>query len=84
VRGATSTIPTPTRPTCTSSRAASCPGWSCPTARAQFPAMYDDFAAVWPAEQLARFRAHVAEHKADRARLSGCPRPPRSGTARCP
>ena len=29
-----------------------------------FPAMYSDFASVWPAQQLARFRAHVAEHKA--------------------
>ncbi len=29
-----------------------------------FPAMYSDFAAVWPAERLARFRQHVAEHKA--------------------
>ena len=28
-----------------------------------FPAMYADFAAVWPADQLARFRRHVAEHK---------------------
>jgi hypothetical protein len=29
-----------------------------------FEAMYGDFAAVWPADKLARFRAHVAEHKA--------------------
>jgi len=29
-----------------------------------FPAMYSDFAAVWPAEKLARFRRHAAEHKA--------------------
>jgi len=32
-----------------------------------FPAMYSDFAAVWPADKLARFRAHVAEHKAARS-----------------
>jgi hypothetical protein len=35
-----------------------------PEGARSFPAMYSDFAAVWPAEQLARFRRHVAEHKA--------------------
>jgi hypothetical protein len=29
-----------------------------------FEAMYADFAAVWPADKLARFRSHVAERKA--------------------
>ena len=29
-----------------------------------FPAMYGDFAAVWAADKLARFRAHIAETKA--------------------
>jgi hypothetical protein len=37
-----------------------------PGARA-FEAMYRDFAEVWPAEKLARFRRHVAEHKAARS-----------------
>jgi hypothetical protein len=34
-----------------------------PPGARSFPEMYGDFAAVWPADKLARFRAHVAEHK---------------------
>ena len=35
-----------------------------PEGAPSFPAMYTDFAAVWPPARLARFRAHIAEHKA--------------------
>jgi len=38
-----------------------------PAGARSFPEMYSDFAAVWPADKLARFRAHVAEHKAARS-----------------
>ncbi|HKA16185.1 MAG TPA: GFA family protein [Myxococcota bacterium] len=40
------------------------PWLALPEGARAFPAMYTDFAAVWPAEKLARFRHHVAEHKA--------------------
>jgi hypothetical protein len=43
------------------------PWLALPEGARAFPAMYSDFAAVWPAEKLARFRAHVAEHKAGNA-----------------
>ena len=42
------------------------PWLALPEGARAFPAMYSDFAAVWPADKLARFRAHVAEHKAAR------------------
>ncbi|TMA22862.1 MAG: GFA family protein [Deltaproteobacteria bacterium] len=40
------------------------PWLALPEGARAFPDMYKDFAAVWPAEKLARFRAHAAEHKA--------------------
>jgi hypothetical protein len=40
------------------------PWLALPEGARAFPAMYPDFAAVWPAEQLARFRRHAAQHEA--------------------
>jgi hypothetical protein len=40
------------------------PWLALPEGARAFEAMYGDFAAVWPAERLARFRSHVAEHQA--------------------
>ena len=40
------------------------PWLTLPEGARSFEAMYGDFAAVWPAEKLARFRRHVAEHQA--------------------
>ena len=42
------------------------PWLTLPAGARSFPEMYGDFAAVWPADKLARFRAHAAEHKAAR------------------
>ena len=42
------------------------PWLALPEGARAFPAMYSDFAAVWPADKLARFRAHAAEHRAAR------------------
>jgi hypothetical protein len=43
------------------------PWLALPSGARAFEAMYGDFAAVWPADRLARFREHVAEHKAARS-----------------
>jgi hypothetical protein len=40
------------------------PWLALPEGARAFEAMYPDFSAVWPAEKLARFRRHAAEHKA--------------------
>jgi hypothetical protein len=40
------------------------PWLALPEGARAFPAMYPDFAAVWPAERLARFRRHAAQHEA--------------------
>jgi hypothetical protein len=40
------------------------PWLALPEGAPAFAAMYEDFAAVWPADRLARFRRHVAEHRA--------------------
>ena len=41
------------------------PAWlPLPASARSFPEMYSDFAAVWDADKLARFRSHVADHKA--------------------
>lgn len=40
------------------------PWLTLPAGARVFEAMYSDFPAVWPAEKLARFRRHVAQHAA--------------------
>jgi len=63
VRGTTLDDPTAYAPDVHIFTRSKLPWVALPAGARAFEAMYPDFAAVWPADKLARFRSHVAEHK---------------------